>query len=267
MEQRDLKGKTAIVTGSATGIGASVAVGLAARGANVVVNYSRSAAEAEETLKAVKAAGAEGILVQGSVAEDADCRKLAQAALDAFGRIDMLVNNAGTTKIVPHADLEAMETDEFYRIYSVNVVGSFQMVRACRDAMKKTGSGAVVNISSTAGIAGNGSSIAYAASKGALNTMTLSLARALAPEIRVNAVCPGFVSSPWFKKLAGQDGFEKLNQSTAALSPLGKTSSSDDIAKIVLFLCGPESGTMTGELVRMDGGVHLSGRPGINNRL
>jgi 3-oxoacyl-[acyl-carrier protein] reductase len=224
-----------------------------------VVNYSKSAAEAEETLKAVKAAGAEGIVDQASVAEDADCRRMAKAALDKWGRIDILVNNAGTTKIVPHADLEAMATEEFYRIYGVNVVGTFQMVRACAEAMKKTGDAAVVNVSSTAGIAGNGSSIAYAASKGALNTMTLSLARALAPAIRVNTVNPGFVSSEWFKRLAGQDGFQKLNDSTAALSPLGRTSTSEEIARAIIFLCGPESRNMTGELMRMDAGVHLNG--------
>lgn len=259
MDQQDLKGKTAIVTGSASGIGAAVAAGLAARGANIVVNYSRSAAEAEETAKAVRAAGAEAIIAQGSIAEDADCRKIAKAALDAWGRIDMLVNNAGTTKIVPHADLEAMTTEEFNRIYSVNVVGTFQMVRACRDALKKTGNGTIVNISSTAGIAGNGSSLAYAASKGALNTLTLGLARALAPEIRVNAVCPGFVTTPWFKKLAGQEGLDKLTDQTAALAVLGKASTAEDIARLVIFLSGPESGNITGELIRMDAGVHLSG--------
>jgi 3-oxoacyl-[acyl-carrier protein] reductase len=179
MEQQDLKGKTAIVTGSATGIGAAVAIGLAKRGANVVVNYTRSKTEAEETAEAVKKAGADVRLVQADVASDEDCRKLAKAAQDAWGRIDILVNNAGTTKFVTnHADLDSLSAEDFTRIYSVNVVGPFQMIRACIEGLRANKDGSVVNVSSIAGVAGIGSSVAYAASKGALNTMTYSLARA-----------------------------------------------------------------------------------------
>src|SRR5690349_6329167 len=130
MEHGDLKGKSAIVTGSATGIGASVAIGLARRGANVVVNYTKSEKEAREVVKAVKAAGAEARLVQGNVAEDADCKKLAAAALDAWGSVHILVNNAGTTKFAAHNDLDALSADDFHNIYGVNVIGAFQMIRA-----------------------------------------------------------------------------------------------------------------------------------------
>ena len=130
--------------------------------------------------------------VQGNVAIDADCRKLAAGAMEAFGRIDILVNNAGTTKFAGHRDLDALSAEDFTNIYAVNVIGAFQMIRACVEGLRAHGDGAVVNVSSIAGIEGIGSSVAYAASKGALNTMTLSLARALAPEIRVNAVCPGW---------------------------------------------------------------------------
>src|SRR5438105_4846970 len=182
MEQ-DLKGKVAIVTGSATGIGASVAIALARRGANIVVNYTKSEKEARETADEVRRAGADVRLVQANVAIDADCRKLAQAALDAWGRIDILVNNAGTTKFAAHGDLEALTADDFASIYAVNVIGAFQTIRACASAMKAGGKGAVVNISSVAGTSGLGSSVAYAASKGALNTMTLSLARTLSAQI------------------------------------------------------------------------------------
>ncbi len=258
MEQPSLKDKVAIVTGSATGIGAAVARGLAARGARVVVNYSRSADEAEKTAEAVRAAGAAALVVQANVAEDADCRRLAQAAMDEWGRIDILVNNAGTTKFAAHADLEALSADDFRNIYAVNVIGPFQMVRAAAPALKASGDGVVVNISSLAGVAGVGSSIAYAASKGALNTLTLSLARALAPEIRVNAVCPGYVATGWFKNRFGEERFEKITADAAEATPLKRAANAEDIAHTALFLAGPESGNITGEFIVTDGGMHLA---------
>src|SRR5215472_17935706 len=132
----DLKGKVAIVTGSATGIGAAVAVTLAKRGANIVVNYTKSGTEARATADAVRRAGAEVRLVQADVSKDADCRKLAQAALDAWGRIDILVNNAGTTKFVAHNDLDGLNAEDFANIYAINVIGAFQMIRACAPSMK-----------------------------------------------------------------------------------------------------------------------------------
>ncbi|MBU6472374.1 MAG: SDR family oxidoreductase, partial [Alphaproteobacteria bacterium] len=207
MEQPSLAGKVAIVTGSATGIGAATAVGLARRGAHVLVNYARSAAEAEKTAQAARAAGApygaKVKVVQADVSADADCRRLAEAALAEWGRLDILVNNAGTTKFATAADLDALSAEDFAAIYAVNVIGPFQMARAAAPALKTggqngAGMGAIVNVSSFAAISGVGSSIAYAASKGALNTLTLSLARTLAPEVRVNAVCPGYVATAWF---------------------------------------------------------------------
>ncbi len=191
------RGKVAIVTGSATGVGAEVARQLAARGCSVVINYTKSEAEAKETQAACEALGAPTLLVQADVSVDADCRRLAQAALDKWGRIDVLVNNAGTSKFVAHHDLEGLSADDFQRIYAVNVIGPSQMTRAVAPAMQRQGAGSVVNVSSLAGVRGIGSSVAYAASKGALNTMTLSLARALGPEIRVNTVCPGFIDTRW----------------------------------------------------------------------
>lgn len=258
MEQGELHGKAAIVTGSATGIGAAVAIGLAKRGANVVVNYSKSEAEAKATADAVKAAGAQALLVQGNVASDADCKKLAAAALEAWGRIDILVNNAGTTKFASHDDLDALSAEDFTQIYGVNVVGPFQMIRAARQALKAGGSGAVVNISSIAGIAGVGSSVAYAASKGALNTLTLSLARALGPEIRINAVCPGYVATRWFTDRFGQATTDRISQDQAQSTPLKRAGLPDDIADAVIFFCSPGSRHITGELLSVDAGLHLS---------
>ena len=259
MEQRDLSGKVAIVTGSATGIGAAVATGLARRGANVVVNYTKSESEARQTAAAVKAAGADVRVVQGDVASDKDCRRIAAEAQGAWGRIDILVNNAGTTKFVTnHADLDGLNADDFARIYAVNVIGPFQMIRACIAGLRAHKSGSVVNVSSIAGVAGIGSSVAYAASKGALNTMTYSLARALAPDVRVNAVCPGYVDTNWFVKQFGKEAADRISEAEGKRSLLQRVADGEEIAKTVLFFAGPESANITGETLLSDGGMHLS---------
>ncbi len=256
-----LDGKTAIVTGSATGIGASVALKLAARGANVVINYTKSLAEAEATQAEVQKLGAQSRIIQADVSKDEDCRRLTQETLDAFGRIDILVNNAGNTKIVDHANLEGLTAEDWHWIYGINVVGAFQMVRACTPAMKAQGYGAIVNVSSIAGVAGIGSSIAYAASKGAMNTMTLSLARALAPEIRVNAVCPGFVGTRWFKDALGQEFHDKMVAQQEKITPLRRAGMPDDIADTVVFFCAEGALHITGEFLMTDAGLHLSLTP------
>jgi 3-oxoacyl-[acyl-carrier protein] reductase len=252
------EGKVAVVTGSATGIGAAVAEGLARGGARVIVNYSKSAAEAEETAAAIRKAGGEALVVQGDVASDADCRKIAAEALAAWGRIDILVNNAGTTKFASHDALDALSAEDFHAIYAVNVVGPFQMIRACQAALKASGSGAVVNVSSVAGLAGVGSSVAYAASKGALNTMTLSLARALGPEIRVNAICPGYVATRWFSGRFGQATTDRISQDQIQQTPLQRAGAPDDVADCILFFCSTASRHVTGELLAVDAGLHLS---------
>ncbi|HEX7249401.1 MAG TPA: SDR family oxidoreductase, partial [Burkholderiales bacterium] len=197
--------KVALVTGGSSGIGAATARLLARRGWHVAVNYSKSKAEAD---KVVRDCG-EAIAVQGNVAEDADCRRVAAETLARWGRLDALVNNAGTTKAAKHADLEALKAEDFERIFRVNVVGPFQMTRACAAALKQS-EGAVVNVSSVAALLGTGSSVAYAASKAALDTMTFSLARSLAPEVRVNLVAPGYVSTPWQAAVHGEQGAEAL---------------------------------------------------------
>jgi 3-oxoacyl-[acyl-carrier protein] reductase len=258
MEQGELKGKVAIVTGSATGIGAAVAIGLARRGANIVVNYSKSRKEAEATAEEVRKTGVDVRLGQGDVGRDEDCRNLAKTAIDTWGRIDILVNNAGTTKFAAHADLEALSAEDFTNIYATNVIGPYQMIRACLPQLKASGAGAVVNVSSIAGVTGVGSSVAYAASKGALNTMTLSLARVLGPEVRVNAVCPGYVATRWFSDRFGMENFEKISAEQAASVPLKRAAQAEDIADTVIFLCTSPSRHITGEMLLVDGGLHLS---------
>lgn len=252
----------AIVTGSASGLGAATAEILARSGARLVINYSSSQKEAEATAELCRKAGAAEVLVaQGDVSKDEDCRKIVAAA-SGWGRLDVLVNNAGTTKHVAHADLDGLSAEDFQRVYGVNTIGPFQMVRAARSLLeagaKASGRpSAVVNVSSVAGISGVGSSIAYAASKGALNTMTLSLSRALAPLIRVNTVCPGYIDTPWFTKGRGEAGAKQVRDGVVAKVPLKVASSAEDIAQLVCFLAMPASSNMTGEVVRMDAGMHL----------
>ncbi|MDW8258398.1 MAG: SDR family oxidoreductase, partial [Gammaproteobacteria bacterium] len=180
--------KVAIVTGSATGVGAAAAIMLAARGCNVVVNYTRSAQEAAQTAQACRDRGADVLLFQGDVADDANCQAMARGAFERWGRIDYLINNAAKTKANPYENLDGLSAEDFLEIYRVNVVGAYQMVRAVVPYMKKTGRGAIVNNSSIGGVTGIGSSIAYAASKAALNLMTQSLSLVLGPEIRINAI-------------------------------------------------------------------------------
>ena len=179
-----------------------------------------------------------------------------------WGRLDALVNNAGTTKHVAHDKLDQLSAEDFQRIFAVNTIGPYQMVRAARSLLEASANAsgkpaAVVNISSVAGISGVGSSVAYAASKGALNTMTLSLSRALAPLIRVNTVCPGYIDTPWFTKGRGEAGAKQVRDSVVARVPLKVASSAEDIAEVVCFLATPASSNMTGEIVRMDAGMHL----------
>ena len=262
LEGRSFEGLAMLVTGSSTGLGAATARQLARGGARVIINYSSSKNEAEETADLCRKDGAKDVVVvQGNVAEDADCKRIVEAAA-SWGRLDGLVNNAGTTKHVPdHSKLDELSAADFQRVYGVNVVGTFQMVRAARSLLEagakaRGGNSAVVNISSVAGIGGGGSSIAYAASKGALITMTKSLGRALAPAIRVNAVCPGYIDTPWWKG-RGQEAIDKQRELIRGRVPLKLASKPEDIAEAVVFLVSPASAHMTGEALRMDAGMHL----------
>ena len=259
----DFDGKVVAITGASTGLGRAIAVETASRGARaVVVNFASSAAEAEETARLVRELGAEAVLVQADVADDDGCKAIAAAAAP-YGCIDALFNNAGVTKFANnHADMDAVNSDDFIRLYQVNVIGAFQMIRAARSLLESAPApGAVVNTSSIAAVAGIGSSVPYAASKGALNTMTISLARALAPKIRVNAICPGFIDTPWFGRSLDQASLERLRQGVAASSPLGVVSSAEDIAASAVFLASPASRHITGETLMVDAGSHLNFAP------
>lgn len=256
----DINGGVVIVTGSATGVGAAAAKMLAAKGCNVVINYTKSEAEARETQAECEKLGVETLLCQADVANDEDCRRMANAAIEKWGRIDGLINNAGTTKFVNHADLDGLTADDFARIYAVNVVGPFQMTRAVASQMKKQGHGAVVNVSSIAGVMGVGSSIAYTASKGALNTMTLSLARVLGPEIRVNTICPGFIQGRWLRGGMGDDAYEAAKAHQERATPLQRAGTPEDMAEAAIWFIEGAS-NITGEILIVDAGAHLGAAP------
>ena len=248
--------KVAIITGSATGVGAAVATMLARNGVHVVVNYTKSRADAEAVIARCAALGVDTLLQQADVSDDGACRRMVDEAVKKWGRIDYLVNNAAATKFVDHADLEGLSAADFQRIFGVNVVGPFQMSRAVAPHMKRVGRGAIVNVSAGASINGGGSSMAYAASKAALNTLTLSLARTLAPEIRVNAVCPGMVTSRWMEQGIGSERYAASVKRVAATAPLQGVSTPEDIAEPVVWLL-ENARQVTGETLLIDAGIHL----------
>jgi 3-oxoacyl-[acyl-carrier protein] reductase len=235
--------KVAIVTGGTSGMGEATANELVKRGWQVAV-----VARGKPHEKIFS--------VQGDVAQDADCRRVAKAVLDKWGRIDALVNNAGTTKFVKHDDLEGLSADDILGIFRVNLVGPYQMIRACAPALKAS-RGSIVNISSVAAVLGTGSSIAYAASKAALETMSFSLARALGPEIRVNVVAPGFVKTPWQVGIHGAAGADELERRYAAVAPLKTAASAEDVAEAVAWLV-EGARRVTGEIIYVDAGMHIA---------
>jgi 3-oxoacyl-[acyl-carrier protein] reductase len=239
--------QVALVTGSATGIGRAVALRFARQGIAVAVNYSKSQKEAEETLADVKKLGVPAILCRCNVAEEAGVRGMVERCRQELGGLDILVNNAATTRFIDHANLEALTEEIWDEILGVNLKGAYFCSRAAIPLMQQRGNGAIVNVSSAAGVVGHGSSIAYAASKAALNIMTKSLARAFAPGIRVNAVAPGPVTTRWLAD--HMDHVEKQME----LTPMKRAASPDDVADVIAFLASGSS-LITGQIVLLDGG-------------
>ncbi len=254
---RELRGKAAIVTGGGTGVGRATCLALAERGCSVLVNYSRSREAAERTATEAAAHGVGAHAFQADVSRDGDCRALVDAAVRELGRLDVLVNNAGTTVFVPAPELEGVHEEDWERILAVNLRGPFQCVRAARAALEASGEGVVVNVSSVAGIAGIGSSIPYCASKAGLNVMTLTLARALGPRIRVNAVAPGFIEGEWLRQGLGP-AYEPMKAAIQQRSPLGRVCRPEDVAGAILALV-TGSDLVTGQILAVDGGMLLGG--------
>ena len=248
--------KVAIITGGSRGVGAATAKLLASKGWNVTITCTSSMDDANNVVKECEELGVEAIALTADVSEDNSCIQTAQETINKWGRIDALVNNAGTTKFVfNHADLDGLDAEDFLHIYKVNVVGPFQMVRACKEMLLNSDNPSVVNISSIAGIKGLGSSLAYASSKGALNTMTKSMARNLGP-IRVNAICPGFIQGDWLRNGMGDDLYNAALENLTNNTPLKLTVTPEQVAEGIYSFIGINK-VVTGETMLMDGGHHL----------
>ena len=251
------KRRVCVVSGSSSGIGAATVRRFAREGWDVVVNFSRSREPADAVAAECRALGAQALVVQADVALDADARRLADETRQHFGRADVLVNNAGTTKFVALKNLEGLQAEDFQRIYAVNVIGAFQLSRAFAPLLQAQPGGAIVNISSVASMMGRGSSIAYMASKGALNAMTVGLARALAPAIRVNAIAPGLVTSPWLQQGMGPERYAEHLKDWTDTAALADAITPEDVADAAWWL-GAGAAKTTGEVLLLDAGLRLT---------
>jgi 3-oxoacyl-[acyl-carrier protein] reductase len=252
---RPLAGKVALVTGSATGIGSEAAIGFAREGADVVVNYSRSEAEAQQTRDACAALGVRALLIQADCSREDEVKEMVDRAARELGGLDILVNNAGRTRFIPFERLGPKALDEITdqdwdAILGLNLKGAFYASRAAAHHMQRRGDGLIVNVSSIAGHTGAGSSLPYAVSKGAMTTMTKALAKALAPAIRVNAVAPGIVTTRW---VAGrEEHVERYSKET----PMGRAATAEDVARVIVSFA--THGTfLTGEVTVVDGGREM----------
>lgn len=245
----DLANKVVLVTGGGTGIGRAASLALAKRGAIVAVNYSRSKADAEETVRIIQDEGGCALAIPADVSRDKEVREMADAVVQRFGTIDLLVNNASTTQHIPLDDLEAATDEVWDQLYAVNVKGMFYCARAVAPFMKQNQRGAIVNLGSIAGQTGLGSSLPYAVSKAAVHALTKSLARALAPHIRVNCVVPGAVRTRWWA------GKEEQMELLAPRLLLQSLATPEDIAQLICAALEQEA--MTGQVITADSGQTL----------
>jgi 3-oxoacyl-[acyl-carrier protein] reductase len=257
MKQDSSARRVAVVTGAGGGVGAATAQMLARQGHDLVLNVHRRV----EALKAVQetctAAGADVAVVQGDLADDAVCREIAKTAVERYGRIDAVVHAAGATRFVPINDLEGVSAQDFHDLFGVNAVSAFQMARAAAPHMVP--GAAIVFISTTSTLTGNGSSLPYVAAKAALNALTVGLARALAPKARVNAVLPGMIEGRWITDRLGEAAYARSRNQVADASLLGRVATPEDIARAIGWLLDSEC-LMTGQLMVVDGGF-LHGKP------
>ncbi|AWP91755.1 SDR family NAD(P)-dependent oxidoreductase [Bordetella holmesii] len=252
-----------LVTGGATGIGAATALRFAREGwAVAITNFDDSTRPAAQATAAeCHARGADAVILVADVGQDQDCRSLVQTVAQRWGRLDCLVNSAGTTRVIAHADLDGVDAEEFERVYRVNLIGMFQMTRAAADLLRTRAahecSAAVINISSLAALNGTGSSIAYAASKGAVNALTLSLARTLAPQVRVNAIAPGMVDDGLLRRTLGDEAYARVLTSMRENAPLKRVASPGEIADLCWFLAA-QAPAMTGQVLAIENGLLLN---------
>ncbi len=241
----------ALVTGSANGIGRAAALRLATGGYDVAINYSRSKARAEATLEELHRIGGRHIAVRADVSDDDAVRDMVGTALGEFGQLNVLVNNAGTTSETPPADLAGVDLDDWDRVFAVNVRGLFQVTRACAPHLRAT-EGDVVNVASIVGLRPGPQPLSYAASKAAVVSLTKTLSRVLAPEVRVNAVAPGWIAGDWMERTLG-DNYDRLMGRRAQHTPLGRNVTLEDVAESV-FALATSHPFVTGEVMVIDGG-------------
>ncbi|MBC8117705.1 MAG: SDR family NAD(P)-dependent oxidoreductase [Candidatus Saccharimonas sp.] len=252
-----MQNKVAIITGGGTGVGRATSLALARLGCHVVVNYSRSRDEADATVQEIAALGVRTLAVQADVADDAACRAMVAKTVETLGRVDVLVNCAGTTEFIPFQDLDAVSDETWERLYKVNVVGAFHCARAVREPMLAAGGGVIINVSSVAAQLGQGSSIPYCCTKAALDNLTVSLARTLAPQIRVNGLAPGFIEGRWTQGGLGPK-YDSIKTAYEKTLPLGRVCQPEDIADGILSLI-TGSRLVTGQTLTVDAGMMISG--------
>jgi 3-oxoacyl-[acyl-carrier protein] reductase len=243
-----LAGKVALITGGGTGIGRAIAVLFAAEGAKVAVNYSRSREAAEEVVTGIRSAGGTAIAIGADVSQASEAAGMIERVIGEFGGLDALVNNAGWSTRIPHDQLDSLTDEIWDRTFNTNLRGAFYCVRAAVPSLRANENASVLNIASVAGMTGMGSSIAYAASKGAMITMTKSLARALAPAIRVNAIAPGFVRTRF------ANWPDSAFDQGEAMTPLKRLATVEEIAALALYLTA-DAKAVTGESIVVDGGL------------
>lgn len=248
--------KVALVTGASRGMGRSIAVALAARGYDVGINFSHSQQEAEETAELVRQLGRQPLLLQADVRDEAAVRAAVEAHKEAFGRLDVLVNNAGTTIETGPEDLEGLRLEDWDRVFAVNVRGLFQVTRAVLPMLRQSNAANVVNMASVAGLRPSAQPFPYAASKAAVVNLTKTLARVLAPQVRVNAVAPGWVQGEWMEHTLGEN-YQRLMDRRAHHTPMQRVVTADDVAEVVLSLI-ETSRLVSGEVVVVDGGYSAS---------
>lgn len=242
----------ALVTGASTGIGRSAAIALARSGYDVAINYSRSEDAAKITAREAEAAGAKALLGRCDVSEDAEVRAMVAGVESEFGRLDVLINNAGTTVDIPPASLEDMTVEAWNRVFSVNVLGVFLVTRAAVPLLQRSPNGCIVNTCSIAGLRPSAQPLPYAASKAAVANLTKTLANALGPKIRVNAVAPGWIEGEWMKRTLAED-YDGLMARRAKYTPLKRCCTEDDVADSMLSLI-LHNRFVTGEIIIVDGG-------------
>lgn len=256
-----LKGNIAILIGAGriNGVGAATALLLAEEGCNILINCHKNELQATQIVNDCRKLGVEAELFMADASKSSSCKEMAQYVQQKWGKANILVNCIGMTKIVPYDRLDQLTEDDFAKIFSVNVTAPYLAVQAFEKMLKNSGNTSVVNVSSISAMNGYGSSIAYCASKGALNTLTLSLAQALAPNVRVNAVCPGFIDSSWWEESTAKDTekYNSLVKSVKERSLLNQIIKPSDVADVIVNII--KSSRMTGELIRLDSGSHLSG--------